>query len=253
MIFSMLYAECRVISGSLPAAVFLHGDLQNSSVFNDLAAWFRRKGHSTLQVDLPGHGGSSHDPSDPSIIDMLHAELSTRGIQSPILIGHSSGAIVVAQYALKHGNASSIIALNSCLTNPLRFNPVLAHAGDFLSAKSRELFQKQERVDYSRLKGSSDDELRLIGLRTTLPEGLGNTFSFMLAIPMDQSLAKLAMPILMLNDPADIIIPFKSITALSKDIPRLKIEQLPGGHNIFLHDPERVIGMLEANATFIRV
>lgn len=53
-----------------------------------------------LAVDLPGSGESSGSAADPRAVgERLHATLQERDVESPIVIGHSAGAMTATGYA----------------------------------------------------------------------------------------------------------------------------------------------------------
>jgi pimeloyl-ACP methyl ester carboxylesterase len=53
-----------------------------------------------VPVDLPGHGASPHEGRDAvSAVDAVHELVAARGLDQPVVVGHSLGAIVALLYA----------------------------------------------------------------------------------------------------------------------------------------------------------
>ena len=59
---SYAYSGGKAFDASLPCVVFIHGALNDHSVWTLLARWFAHHGHAVLALDLPGHGRSAGPP-----------------------------------------------------------------------------------------------------------------------------------------------------------------------------------------------
>ncbi|ABS04200.1 alpha/beta fold hydrolase [Kineococcus radiotolerans] len=61
-------------------------------------------GRRAVAFDLPGHGGSpprdSYDPAE--VADVLHEAVTAAGVDAPVLVGHSIGAVLATAYAARH-------------------------------------------------------------------------------------------------------------------------------------------------------
>jgi pimeloyl-ACP methyl ester carboxylesterase len=72
-----------------------------------------------LAVDLPGHGDSDGSAADPrTVVDRLHTALEERGVASPIMIGHSAGALTATGYAATHPVAGVVNVDQTMLVAP---------------------------------------------------------------------------------------------------------------------------------------
>jgi len=60
------YTGGRPFDAALPCVVFIHGALNDHSVWTLAARWFAHHGHSVLAIDLPGHGRSAGCRSLPA-------------------------------------------------------------------------------------------------------------------------------------------------------------------------------------------
>lgn len=86
---------------ALPTVVFLHGALNDHTVWSALSQHFAAHGHSVLALDLPGHGRSAGPAltSIAAMADWLLALLDAAGVQHAALVGHSMGSLIALEAA----------------------------------------------------------------------------------------------------------------------------------------------------------
>lgn len=98
-----VYTGGKALDASLPAIVFVHGALNDHSVWTLLARWFAHRGHAVLAVDLPGHSGSSGPAlaSVEALADWLLALLDVAGIEKAAFVGHSMGSLIALETAAR--------------------------------------------------------------------------------------------------------------------------------------------------------
>ena len=84
-----------------PCVVFVHGALNDHSVWTLLARWYAHHGWRVLAVDQPGHGRSGGPPlaSVEALADWVLALLDTAGVTSAHLVGHSMGSLIALEAA----------------------------------------------------------------------------------------------------------------------------------------------------------
>ena len=84
-----------------PCVVFVHGALNDHSVWTLLARWYAHHGYRVLAVDQPGHGRSDGPPlaSVEALADWLLALLDAAGVRSAHLVGHSMGSLIALEAA----------------------------------------------------------------------------------------------------------------------------------------------------------
>lgn len=97
------YTGGKPFDAALPCVVFVHGALNDHSVWTLLARWFAHHGHAVLAVDLPGHGQSEGPPCDSveAAADWLLALLDAAGVQQAALAGHSMGSLIGLEAAAR--------------------------------------------------------------------------------------------------------------------------------------------------------
>lgn len=96
----MQLAHELVGNGHHPAIVLVHGITENRHMWHPLLHRLAED-HLVLAVDLRGHGGSDVcDPYDPITYATDVAEtVQALGLDTPLLVGHSLGGVVVSAYA----------------------------------------------------------------------------------------------------------------------------------------------------------
>lgn len=96
-----VYTGGKPFDPALPCIVFIHGALNDHSVWTLLARWCAHHGYGVLAVDLPGHGRSAGTPltSVEAIAAWLHRLLDTAGVQKAALVGHSMGSLIALEAA----------------------------------------------------------------------------------------------------------------------------------------------------------
>jgi pimeloyl-ACP methyl ester carboxylesterase len=81
--------------------VFIHGALNDHSVWTLLARWYAHHGYRVLAVDQPGHGRSDGPPlaSVEALADWVLALLDAAGVTRAHLVGHSMGSLIALEAA----------------------------------------------------------------------------------------------------------------------------------------------------------
>ena len=95
------YTGGKPFDPALPCVVFIHGALNDHSVWTLLARWCAHHGYTVLAVDLPGHGRSDGAPlaSVEACAQWLHRLLDAAGVAKAALVGHSMGSLIALEAA----------------------------------------------------------------------------------------------------------------------------------------------------------
>ena len=95
------YSGGKAFDAGLPCLVFIHGALNDHSVWTLLARWFAHHGHAVLALDQPGHGRSDGPPlaDVQALADWVLALLDAAGVRKAALVGHSMGSLVALEAA----------------------------------------------------------------------------------------------------------------------------------------------------------
>jgi pimeloyl-ACP methyl ester carboxylesterase len=97
------YTGGKDFDATLPCIVFVHGAMNDHSVWNLLARWFAHHGHAVLAVDQPAHGRSDGPPvaSVEALADWALALLDAAGVQRAAFVGHSMGSLIGLEAAAR--------------------------------------------------------------------------------------------------------------------------------------------------------
>lgn len=120
------YTGGKPFDPALPCVVFVHGALNDHSVFALQTRYLAHHGHAVLAVDLPGHGRSSGPALDSieALADWLVALLDTAGVAGAALVGHSMGSLIALEAAARLGERATHLALVAT-AYPMKVSPAL--------------------------------------------------------------------------------------------------------------------------------
>jgi pimeloyl-ACP methyl ester carboxylesterase len=116
------YTGGKRFDPALPCVVFIHGAMNDHSVWTLLARWFANHGHGVLAVDLPGHMRSAGPAltSVQAMADWVLALMDAAGVQSAALAGHSMGSLIaLAAAAQAPERATHLAMLGTCVPMPV--------------------------------------------------------------------------------------------------------------------------------------
>lgn len=116
------YTGGKPFDPTLPTIVFVHGAVNDHSVWTLLARWFAHHGRGVLALDLPGHMRSVGPalPSVEAMADWLLAALEAAGVQRAVLAGHSLGSLVALEAASRApARATHLLMLGTCVPMPV--------------------------------------------------------------------------------------------------------------------------------------
>lgn len=107
------YTGGKPLDPALPCVVFIHGALNDHSVWTLLARWFAHHGHAVLAVDLPGHGRSAGMPlaSIEALGDWIWQLLDAAGVRQAALVGHSMGSLIALEAAAQAPDRAQALAM----------------------------------------------------------------------------------------------------------------------------------------------
>src|SRR5690349_17360780 len=109
-----------------PTVVFLHGVLNDHSVWILQTRYFAHHGWNVLAVDLPGHCKSAGEPpqSVEEAADFVLALLDAAKVKQAALVGHSFGALIALEAAARAPQRITRLVLVG-VASPMKVSPVL--------------------------------------------------------------------------------------------------------------------------------
>ncbi|WP_404299624.1 alpha/beta fold hydrolase [Alicycliphilus denitrificans] len=123
------YTGGKPLDPGQPTVVFIHGVLNDHSVWALQSRYMAHHGWNVLAVDLPGHGRSRGDApaSVEQAADFINALLDALGIQQAALVGHSWGSLIALEAAARLGaRASHLVLVGTAY--PMKVSPALIEA-----------------------------------------------------------------------------------------------------------------------------
>ena len=97
------YTGGKVFDAAKPTVVFVHGVLNDHSVWILQSRYLANHGWNVLAIDLPGHCRSAGEApaSVEQAADFIAALLDAAGVQRAALVGHSWGSLIALEAASK--------------------------------------------------------------------------------------------------------------------------------------------------------
>ena len=120
------YTGGKALDAAKPTVVFIHGVLNDHSVWILQSRYFAHHGWNVLAIDLPGHGKSGGQPpaSVEDAADFVLALLKAMGIDQAALAGHSFGSLIALEAAARAPAHVSHLALVGTAF-PMKVSPAL--------------------------------------------------------------------------------------------------------------------------------
>jgi pimeloyl-ACP methyl ester carboxylesterase len=262
------YRRAFRMAGQGPALVLIHGIGDSSATWTDLIPDLART-HTVIAPDLLGHGASDKPRADYSVAAYANGVrdlLTTLGIESATLLGHSLGGGVAMQFAYQFPERTERLVLVSAGGVGREVNPVLrlvSLPGSHLALSALRLpgmrLQVGLTVGLLRLLDTDlgRDAPELLTLVDALPdETARNAFIRTLRAVVDwrgQVVTMLdrcylteGMPTMLLWGDRDSVVPVRHAYGAHEAMPGSRLEIFEGaGHFPFHTDPARFLTLVE--------
>ncbi len=123
------YTGGKPFDAAKPTLVFIHGVLNDHSVWILQTRYFAHHGFNVMAIDLPGHGKSegSCPKSVEEAAEFILSLLDAAGVQKAALIGHSWGSLIALHAAGRAPDRVSRLALVGT-AYPMKVSPALLDA-----------------------------------------------------------------------------------------------------------------------------
>jgi pimeloyl-ACP methyl ester carboxylesterase len=120
------YTGGKAFDQAKPTVVFVHGVLNDHSVWILQTRYFAHHGFAVLAPDLPGHCRSGGEPprSVEEAADFVIALLDAAGVRMATLIGHSFGSLVAMEAAARSPErVNKLVMVGTAY--PMKVSPLL--------------------------------------------------------------------------------------------------------------------------------
>jgi len=244
-----------------PTIVFLHGALNDHSVWSKQSDALAARGYAVLALDLPGHGAASPGPALASVEAMaawLLARLDGDGVERALLVGHSMGSLVALEAARRAPARFAGLALLGTAWPMKVSDGLLASALEDQDAAIGMVAQwsHMPESDKDKGKGNAEPSLqeRSRQLMTRIaaegPPGLLHTdlAACKAYAGGGDAIAALDCPVLFLLGRLDRMTPPRAAAALTGAARHGTTVEVDAGHAIMAEQPEAVLDALAAFA-----
>ncbi|RYX93840.1 MAG: alpha/beta hydrolase [Comamonadaceae bacterium] len=123
------YTGGKTFDAARPTVVFIHGVLNDHSVWILQTRWFANHGYNVLAPDLPGHGRSEGEP--PATVEagaqFVFDLLDAAGVKAAALVGHSFGSLIAVEAAGSLPERVTHLAMVGT-ASPMKVSPALLDA-----------------------------------------------------------------------------------------------------------------------------
>jgi pimeloyl-ACP methyl ester carboxylesterase len=120
------YTGGKPFDAAKPTVVFIHGVLNDHSVWILQSRYLAHHGYNVLAVDLPGHCRSAGEAPDSVEVaaDFIVALLDAAGVAKAALVGHSWGSLIALEAAARLGERITHLVLVGT-AYPMKVSPAL--------------------------------------------------------------------------------------------------------------------------------
>jgi len=236
----------RIFDGALPVVCFLHGAGLDHSVWSLQARYLAHHERAVLAVDMPGHGGSEGAPlsSIAEMADWVASFLDAAGVEKAALVGHSMGALVAIEAAVRGPELiGALVLLGAAETMPV--HPDLLAAARENDPLAARLITSWGHAGDAKVGGHPAPGLWMVGGATRLLERSrpGTLYADLKACADYGSVApaanRVACPTVLVLGAADMMTPCAKGEALAAAIGGAATVVLPGcGHMVMVERPD---------------
>ncbi len=247
------YTGGKPFDAAKPTVIFLHGVLNDHSVWILQTRYMAHHGWNVLAVDLPGHGQSGGDPpaSVEAASDFLLALMDAAGLAKAALIGHSFGSLITLETAERAPDRVSHLMLVGT-ASPMKVAPALIEASQNNPEKAIAMVNTFSHSTLAPppstlgpgtwLYGNSRALMRRMLARNPRVNIFHVGFKACDAYAGgDAAMVKVTAPTLFVLGQADQMTPVKAAQSLVRAAAHGTVIIVPGGHNMMAESPDAVL------------
>jgi pimeloyl-ACP methyl ester carboxylesterase len=247
------YTGGKTLDPAKPTVVFIHGVLNDHSVWILQSRWFANHGWNVLAIDLPGHCKSAGKA--PATVeeaaDFVVALLDAAGVQTAALVGHSFGSLIALETAARAPERVSHLAMVGT-AYPMAVSPALLDSALNAPMKAIDLVNAFSHSMLAPPPSSLGPGTWLYGgsralMRRVLASNREvNVFHVGFNACNDYAngeaaIAAVRCPVLFLLGAADQMTPPKAAKTLSAKVPSSKTVVVQAGHALMSEAPDDVL------------
>ena len=252
------YTGGKAFNPALPTAVFIHGVLNDHSVWILQTRYLAHHGWNVLAVDLPGHGKSGGDA--PASVEgaalSVAALLDAAGVHKAALIGHSWGSLIALEIAATRPDRVSHLAMVGTAF-PMAVSPALLAMSQAQPLQAIDLINQFSHSMLAPPPSAMGPGTWLYGTaralmrRVLASNGAVNVFHRGFKACDDyktgfEAMARVHCPVLFVLGQHDQMTSPKAAQALVSSAAHARVVTVDAGHQLMLEAPEAVLSALKS-------
>lgn len=247
------YTGGKPFDAAKPTVVFIHGVLNDHSVWILQTRYFAHHGWNVLAVDLPGHCRSAGEPprSVQEGADFIVALLDAAGVRRAAVVGHSFGALVALEAAARAPTRVTHLALVG-VAFPMKVSPALLEASQHEPMKAIHMVNVFSHSTIAPPPSALGPGTWLYGgSRALMKRVLASNRKVNLFhrgfVACDSyqggeaAMARVECPVLFVLGKADAMTPPKAAQSLQANAQHARTVMVDGGHQMMSEAPDAVL------------
>lgn len=250
------YTGGKPFDAAKPTVIFLHGVLNDHSVWILQTRYLAHHGWNVLAVDLPGHCRSAGAP--PATVedaaDFVLALMDAAGLAKAALIGHSFGSLIALEAASRAPDRISQLVLVG-IAFPMKVSPALLDASMNEPMKALEMVNIFSRSTLAPPPSAMGPGTWVYGASLALGRRVlasnANVNLFHTGFKAcdsythgEEAMAQVTCPVLFVLGSVDQMTPPKAAQGLIQKARHGQVVYLPGGHQQMNETPEPMLAAL---------
>ena len=251
------YTGGKAFNPALPTAVFIHGVLNDHSVWILQTRYLAHHGWNVLAIDLPGHGKSGGEA--PTSVEgaalSVAAWLDAAGVHKAALIGHSWGSLIALEIAATRPDRVSHLAMVGTAF-PMAVSPALLAMSQAQPLQAIDLVNQFSHSMLAPPPSAMGPGTWLYGTaralmrRVLASNGAVNIFYRGFKACDDyktglEAMARVRCPVLLVLGQNDQMTPPKAAQGLGRRAANATVVVVAAGHQMMLEAPEAVLSALK--------
>ena len=239
-----------------PTVLFIHGALNDHSVWILQSRYFANHGYNVLCPDLPGHCRSQGTPPDTveAAADFIVALIRATGLGPVVLVGHSFGSLIAIEAAAKEpALVDRVVLIGTAF--PMKVAEALLEGSVKNPVKTMEMVNVFSRSTLAAPPSALGPGTWVYGGSLALAKRVfasnpaANVFYSSFKACNDYTngetaIARLACPVLFILGAVDQMTPPKAAQSLIKASKSATVVTVPCGHHQMTEAPEETLAAL---------
>ena len=250
------YTGGKPFDAAKPSIIFIHGVLNDHSVWILQTRYLAHHGWNVLAVDLPGHCRSAGEPlaTVEAAADFILALMDAAGLEKAVLIGHSFGSLVALEAAARAPDRIRQLVLVGTAF-PMKVSPALLDWSLHEPMKALEMVNQFSRSTLAPPPSALGPGTWVYGASMALGRRVlaSNPYVNLFHTGFkacdsysngELTMAQVTCPVLFVLGSVDQMTPPKAAQGLIKKALDAKVVTLPGGHHQMNETPEPMLAAL---------